>query len=189
MKKVSVFCALLALCLTSYASIVCAGDVGWMQKGVRAWYFGGVGSTTASDAEEAYLLGAVNGNNVQVTKHSGMNHWGTTNTPSTSTYSFLDKGPFWIHPQVLQGIQVGDNWMGFEITVVRHTTFTYDTFPYRLLPAKALFDLQPQRAVVTLNRNIFLAPEAPVPEPSTLLIVVSAFATRAAMAWRRHHRG
>jgi len=154
MKKVVIFCVLLALWLSLDASLVWAGDVGWMQKGVRAWYFGGVGSTTSSDAEEAYLLGAVNGNNVQVTKHSGMNHWGTTNAPSTSTYSFLDKGPFWIHPQVLQGIRVGDNWMGFEITVVRHTTFTYDTFPYRLLPAKALFDLQPQRAVVTLNYMI-----------------------------------
>ena len=79
MKKVLVFCVVLALWLSLDASIVWAVDVGWMQKGVRAWYFGGVGSTTSSDAEEAYLFSAVNGNNVQVTKHSGMNHWGTTN--------------------------------------------------------------------------------------------------------------
>lgn len=121
---------------------------------VRVWYFGGVGSTTSSDAEEAYLFSAVNGNNVQVTKHSGMNHWGTTNPVDTSTYSFLDKGPCWIHPQVLQTIDMGDTWMGFEITLVTRSTYTYGTFPYRLLPAKALFDLKPQREVVKLNYMI-----------------------------------
>ncbi len=32
-------------------------------------------------------------------------------------------------------------------------------------------------------------PSSPVPEPSTLLIAASGFATWGAMAWRRHHRG
>ena len=154
MKRVFIFCALLALWFASNVAIVSARDLGWMQKGVRAWYFGGVGSTTSSDAEEAFLLGAVSGTNVQVTKHAGMNHWGTTHTPSTSTHSFLGKGPFWIHPQVLQTIAAGDTWMGFEITVVTRSTYTYDTFPYRLLPAKALFDIQPARELVTLNYMI-----------------------------------
>ena len=138
MKKAFVFCLGLILWLSLDGSSVWAVDIGWMQKGVRVWYFGGVGSTTSSDAEEAYLFNAVNGNNVQVIKHSGMNHWGTANPPDTGTYSFLDRGPCWIHPQVLQNIEMGDNWMGFEITLVTHTTYTYATFPYHLLPAKAL---------------------------------------------------
>lgn len=35
---------------------VCAQDVGWMQQGVRVWYFGGAGTTMSSDAEEALVL-------------------------------------------------------------------------------------------------------------------------------------
>ena len=156
MKKVLVFCLLLALWLSLDGSDAWAIDVGWMQKGVRAWYFGAVGSTTSSDAEEAYLFSAVNGTNVQVTKHSGMNHWGTTNAPDTSTYSFLDKGPCWIHPQVLQTLQSGDTWKGQVIATVLRESHTYNTFkaqfsfPYLLLPMKALFDLKAQRDLVKI---------------------------------------
>ena len=156
MKKVLVFCLLLSLGLSWDGSSVWAVDVGWMQKGVRVWYFGGVGSTTSSDAEEAYLLSAVNGNNVQVTKHSGMNHWGTTHPVDTSTYSFLDKGPFWIHPQVLQTLESGDTWKGQVISTVLRESHTYNTFkakfsfPYLLLPIKALFDLKAQRDLVKI---------------------------------------
>jgi hypothetical protein len=156
MKKVFVFCVSLALWLSVNASIVWAVDVGWMQKGVRAWYFGAVGSTTSSDAEEAYLFGTVNGNNVQVTKHSGLNHWGTANAPDTSTYSLLDKGPCWIHPQVLQTLQSGDTWKGQVIATVLRESHTYNSFkaqfsfPYLLLPMKALFDLKAQRDLVKI---------------------------------------
>jgi hypothetical protein len=155
-KKTLYFCVSLALWLGAHVSIVSAADVGWMQKGIRVWYFGAVGSTSASDAEEAYLFGAVNGTNVQVTKHSGLNHWGTANPVDTSTYSFLDKGPCWIHPQVLQTLQSGDTWKGQVIATVLREAHTYESFkaqfsfPYLLLPIKALFDLQAQRNLVKI---------------------------------------
>ena len=156
MKKALVFCVLLSFALSLDGSSVWAIDVEWMQKGVRVWYFGAVGSTTSSDAEEAYLFSDVNGNNVQVTKHSGMNHWGTANAPDTSTYSFLGKGPCWIHPQVLQNLQSGDNWKGQVISTVLRESHTYETFkakfsfPYLLLPIKTLFDLKSQRDLVKI---------------------------------------
>ena len=50
-------------------------DVGWMQKGVRVWYFGAAGTGMSSDAEEAYLFTSIDGTNAQVTHHSGINHW------------------------------------------------------------------------------------------------------------------
>jgi len=37
--------------------------------------------------------------------------------------------------------------------------------------------------------RVAVEPTAPVPEPSTLLITASGFATWGAMAWRRHRRG
>jgi hypothetical protein len=157
MKKRLVFCLLLALGLIWGGSRVWAIDVGWMQKGVRVWYFGGVSTGFSSDAEEAYLFKAVDGGNVQVTKHSGMNHWDTTNPIDTSTYSFLDKGPCWIHPQTLQNLQSGNTWQGQTISTVMPGSFTYDTFlnefpsfPYLLLPIKALFDLKSQRNLVKI---------------------------------------
>ncbi len=138
---------------------VCAQDVGWMQQGVRVWYFGGAGTTMSSDAEEAFLFGTVNGSSVQVTKHSGLNHWGSVQPVDTSTYSFLDKGPCWIHPQVLQTIAVGDEWMGIDIYTINRANYTYDTFksnpefssiPYLLLPIKTLFGLASQREIVKI---------------------------------------
>jgi hypothetical protein len=154
MKKGLVFCLLLVLGLSCGGSSVWAVDVGWMQKGVRIWYLGGVGSVTSSDSEEAYLFGSVDGNNVQITHHSALNHWGSPNAAETKTYSLLDKGPCWIHPQTLQTLDMGDYWMGMEITLVTRSTYTYDMLPYHFLPAKALFDLKPQRQVVKINYMI-----------------------------------
>ena len=156
MKRVLVSCLLLSLWLSLDASGVWAIDVGWMQKGVRVWYFGGAGSTSSSDAEETYLFNDINGDNVQITKHSALNHWGTTNPIVTSTYSFIDKGPCWIHPQTLQNLQSGDTWKGQVIATVLRESRTYDSlkaqfsFPYLLLPIKALFDLKAQRDLVKI---------------------------------------
>lgn len=154
MKKLLLSTLLIILWQILSVPCVWAIDVGWMQEGVRVWYFGGVGSISSSDAEEAYLLKTVNGSNVSVTRHSGMNHWGTTNAVSTTTYSLLDKGPFWMHPQVLQNLRSGDHWMGFEIVTIIRSPYTYTMLPYRFLPAKALFDLQPQREVVKITYMI-----------------------------------
>lgn len=154
MKKILTISLILTLCLVMDGASAWCIDVGWMQEGVRVWYFGGVGAATSSDAEEAYLFGSVNGSSVPVTKHSGMNHWGTTNAVTTTTYSFLDKGPCWMHPQILQNLQSGDHWMGFEIVTIVRATYTYTMLPYRFLPAKALFDLQPQREVVKITYMI-----------------------------------
>lgn len=156
MKKIAISCLVLVLLLGVDGAGVWAIDVGWMQKGVRVWYFGAVGSTTASDAEEAYLLSNVNGTDVQVTKHSGLNHWGTTNPVDTGTYSALGMGPCWIHPQRLQTLQSGDTWKGQVIATVLRESHTYATFkaqfsfPYLLLPIKTLFDLKAQRDVVKI---------------------------------------
>ena len=162
MKKVLIFCVLLSLWLSLDGFSVWAVDVGWMQKGVRVWYFGSAGSGTSSDAEEAYLFANINGNTAQLTHHSGINHWSLP-TAETMTGSIVDNGPFWIHPQVLQTIAVGDNWMGIDITSMNRATYTYDTFknnaeftsiPYLLLPIKALFDLKNQREIVKLVYGI-----------------------------------
>jgi hypothetical protein len=153
MKKIFVSFLLLALWLCLDRPLVWAVDVGWMQQGVRVWYFGAAGS---QNAEEAYLFSAVNGTTVQVTKHSGVNYWGSVNPVDTGTYSFLDKGPCWIHPQVLQNLHSGDTWKGQVIATVLRNSYTYDTLkaefslPYLLLPIKTLFDLQAQRDLVKI---------------------------------------
>jgi hypothetical protein len=150
MKKRFLICLLLVLGWNSLGTDVWAIDVKWMQKGVRVWYLGGVGTTMTSNAEEAYLFGTVNGHDIQLTKYSAIDHWGSPNLPETDTYSRIDKGLCWIHPQVLQNIKSGDFWMGQEIVTVMPGSYTYDTFPYHLLPIKALFDLKPQRDMVKL---------------------------------------
>jgi hypothetical protein len=115
MKKRFLICLLLVLGWNSLGTDVCAIDVKWMQKGVRVWYLGisGTGGSS-SDAEEAYLFGSVNGHDIQLTKNSASNHWVSPQPPDTNTYSRIDKGPCWIHPQVLQNIKIGDNWMGIR---------------------------------------------------------------------------
>jgi hypothetical protein len=81
----------------------------------------------------------------------------------TVTGSIIDQGPFWIHPEALQNIAVGDKWMGIDITTLNRAVYTYDTFkannefasiPYLLLPIKTLFDLKPQREIVKLVYGI-----------------------------------
>jgi hypothetical protein len=158
MKKVFVFSVLLSLWLSLDGSGVWAIDVGWMQKGVRVWYFGAAGTGMSSDAEEAYLFTSIDGTNAQVTHHSAINHWVLPNPVDTGTYAILGKeGPCWIHPQTLQTLKSGDHWQGQEIVTVLPGTYTYDTFinefpsiPYLLLPIKTLFDLAPQRDMVKI---------------------------------------
>ena len=158
MKKVLVFCVLLTFGVGLDGASVWAIDVRWMQEGVRVWYFGSGGGGMSSDTEEAYLFDSINGNTAQLTYHTGTNHW---SSPAAATVpgSILDQGPFWIHPQALQTIAVGDAWQGIEIKTMNRATYTYATFksndefdslPYLLLPIKALFDLQNQREIVKL---------------------------------------
>jgi hypothetical protein len=134
-------------------------DVKWIQSGVRVWYFGAAGLGMSSNAVEAFLFGPVSGNNIQVTKHSGIQYWSSHNPPEVNSYSRIEQGPCWIHPQVLQNIKAGDRWMGIEIQTMNRSTHTYNTFknnqefasvPYLLLPIKALFDHKNQREIVKL---------------------------------------
>ncbi|MCE5265325.1 MAG: hypothetical protein LLG97_17560 [Deltaproteobacteria bacterium] len=158
MKKVLVFCLLIALGTNWDGSRVWAVDVGWMHEGVRVWYFGSAGTGGTSDVEEAYLFTSISGNTAQLTHHSGISHW-TSPAAAPETGSILGEGPFWIHPQVLQSIAVGDTWRGIKIYTMNRATYTYDTFkntselsslPYLLLPIKALFDLKPERELVRI---------------------------------------
>ncbi len=137
-----------------------ANDIGWMQRGVRLWYHGGVGEVKAgeviasSNAEEAYLINAVSGTNADVIHHSALDQWKLPRPVETNTYSLLDKGPCWIHPLKLQTLKSGDSWMGWKIALVTRVTYTRDTFPYRLLPANALFKVNPLRQFVKLSYTI-----------------------------------
>jgi hypothetical protein len=163
MKKRFLICLLLVLGWSSLGTDVWAIDVKWMQKGVRVWYLGGVSTGSSSDAEEAYLFGSVNGHNIQLTKHSAINHWISPNPIENNIYSRIDKGPCWIHPQVLQNIKSGDFWMGQEIVTVIPGSYTYDSFkneffsiPYLLLPIKALFSLKSPRDIVKI---VYMMPD------------------------------
>jgi hypothetical protein len=135
------------------ASWAWAIDVGWMQKGVRLWYLGAVdgGGVTSSNAEEAYRIDRIEGNNVRLTHHSALDHWNSPRPADTGTYPLDGNGACWVHPQALQILKMGDFWMGQEITLVVRSIYTYDTFPYHLLPAKVLFDLNPQREIVKIS--------------------------------------
>jgi hypothetical protein len=158
MKKVLVFCVLLSLWLSLDGSGAWAIDVGWMQEGVRVWYFGAAGTGMSSDAEEAYLFTSIDGTNAQVTHHSTINHWVSPNPVDTGTYAILGKeGPCWIHPQTIRTLKSGDHWQGQEIVTVLPGPYTYDTFinefpsiPYLLLPIKTLFDLRSERNMVKI---------------------------------------
>jgi len=158
MKKLLVSCLLLSFWVSFGASNVWAIDVGWMQNGVRVWYMGAVGTGGTSDTEEAYLFTSINGNTAQLIHNSGINHW-TSPTAVSETGSVIGEGPFWIHPQVLQSIAVGDTWRGIRIYTKNQGTYTYDTFkntselsslPYLLLPIKTLFDLESPRDMVKI---------------------------------------
>ena len=154
MKKIFFFCLILYIFSSSMETGAWAIDVDWMQTAVRVWYLGGVGSGMTSNAEEAYLFDAIEEDNVQVTRHSALDHWNSPNAPETASYSFSGMGPCWIHPQALQTVDMGDYWMGHEITMVVRSDYTIDMIPYHFLPANALFKLQPQREVVKLVYTI-----------------------------------
>ena len=177
MKKKLVVCLLLSWGWSLTATAVWAQDIGWMQKGVRVWYLGGVGGVTSSNAEEAYLFEAVDGVNAKVKHHSALTHWTSPLPVETGTYPLLDRGPCWIHPAVLKTLDsfVGDTWMGQEIGTVTRPSYTYSTFPYHLLPVEALFDLQPQRQFVHLTLFIpdFSAGEAYFDAETGLLLYYS----------------
>lgn len=149
------FCLVLIIGIYQPSSQAWAVDAGWMQKGVRIWYFGGVDGAgpAPSNAGEAYLIMDIADASVRVTKHSALNHW-TNPQPVQNEIHPLEKGPCWIHPLALQSLKMGDYWMGQEITLITRANYTYETFPYRLLPAKALFDLKPEREFVKLSYMI-----------------------------------
>jgi hypothetical protein len=171
MRRISIFSLLLTFCFCLHVTETQALDVGWMQQGVRVWYFGSGGSVpSSSDAEEAYIFMSINGNTAQLTRHSGINHWSMP-AAETVTGSIVEQGPFWIHPQVLQNIAVGDKWSGIDITNINRTVHTYDTFknvsefasiPYLLLPIKTLFDISNQRQIVRIVYGIPYWPGYPV---------------------------
>jgi hypothetical protein len=159
MKTRLAACLLLVVGWIWVGTSVWAQDTGWMQKGVRVWYLGAAdsGGVTSSNAEETYLFEAVDGVNATVKHHAALTHWTSPLPVETGTYPLLDRGPCWIHPVVLQKLTqswIGEYWMGQEITLVVPSTYTYDTFPYHLLPARALFDLTPQRQIVKLSYMI-----------------------------------
>ena len=148
MKRILGFVMAAGLAIGAWA------DTGWMQTGVRAWYFGGVdgGGGTSSDAEEAHLLGAVSGTQVTVTRHAASGHWTTTQTPQQSTHNFATQGPFWMNPTVLATVAAGSYWQGLEITSVSRVSRTYGRLPcFKLLPALAMFNKTANRNIVTIN--------------------------------------
>jgi hypothetical protein len=149
------FCLMLIFVIHHPGNYAWAIDTGWMQQGVRIWYFGGVDGTgpSASNAGEAYLITDITDAGVQVTRHAALTHW-TSPQPVQNESHPIDKGPCWIHPVALQNLKMGDYWMGQEITLITSANYTYETFPYRLLPAKALFDLKPVREFVKLSYMI-----------------------------------
>jgi hypothetical protein len=139
----------LGWCYSATCSL--AADTGWMQKGVRVWYMGG---GISSDIEEAYLIDGIDGDQVNVTHNSATSTWSLPNPVTTQSYPRLDQGPCWIHPQVLQNLQVGQTWMGQEIKYIDRQYLTYETFAQRYLPAWALFKLTPQRLLVKITFEI-----------------------------------
>ncbi|MBN2241422.1 MAG: hypothetical protein JW793_01935 [Acidobacteria bacterium] len=158
MKKIPGVFLLLFLGWGLFVKSAGAADFRWMQTGVRLWYFGGANT---SNAEEAYLLGAVDGGNIQVTHHSAVDYWSLPNPAGVSWHPMNSQGPCWMHPQTLQNLQMGDLWQGLEVTLITRADYTYDSFldalPKRnhFLPVKALFDLAPQRQLV---RIMFMIP-------------------------------
>ena len=116
-------------------------------------YLGAVdgGGVTSSNAEEAYLFDTIEDANAQIVHHAAQTHWTAPLPVQNGSYPLLDMGPCWIHPLTLQTLQMGDHWMGQEITFIERPTYTYETFPYRLLPIMELFKLSPQRQIVKLT--------------------------------------
>lgn len=137
-----------------WAAVANGADTGWMQPGVRAWYFGGVDGDGASstDAEEAYLLKSISGTRATVVHHAAAGHWGSPMPVAQSTHNLATQGPFWIHPDVLATLRVGATWQGLEITSVARPSCTYDTLPcLKLLPALAMFEAKATRRIVKIG--------------------------------------
>ncbi len=128
-------------------------DIGWMQKGVRLWYFGGVdsGGVTSSDAEEAYLIESIEGADVRMTHYAALNHWGSPHPTETGATPLLDSGPCWIHPLQLNKLKTNDYWRGQKIIFLKRSSFANDPPPYQLLPGNALYNLNPQRELVMIS--------------------------------------
>lgn len=161
MKARVLACMLLGVLVVAEAEVA-AAQPGWLQPGVRVWYLGAVdgGGVISSNAEEAYLVSAVNGTNAQVVRHSALTNWTSPFPVDTGTYSTIDQGPCWIDPARLETIQPGDYWRDpdQEITLVQRSVHTYASFLSTALPAKthflpikALFDLSPTRQLVKLT--------------------------------------
>ena len=129
-------------------------DTGWMRPGIRAWYFGGVGS---SNAAEAYLVKQITQGQADLIHHTGTGNWSFALPGTHSTHELNSQGPFWIHPEVLSQLQHGPSsfWQGREVTLVIRTLCTRDTLPcVSLLPLHSLFDASPERIIVTVNYMI-----------------------------------
>ena len=62
------------------------------------------------------------------------------------TYPLLDQGPCWIHPVQLKNLKINDYWRGQKIIHLSN-----DPPPYQLLPANALYKLNPQREFVMIS--------------------------------------
>jgi hypothetical protein len=152
-----VFCALLIFGLASWVSAI---DFGWMQPGVRVWYFGGASGLTTSNAVEAYLIQSIVGANVQYVRHSALDFWNSPKPVENLTAPVNDKGSFWMHPAVLQAIVPGDYWLDQQLLTVTRANHTYATLiadmnaPYNLLPSRALFDLAAVRQIVKVTFTI-----------------------------------
>lgn len=134
-----------------WAVAASGADTGWMQTGVRAWYFGGVDGEGANstDGEEAYLIKSVSGTRATVRHHAATGQWTSPMAVGESTHNLASQGPFWIHPTVLATLRAGNHWQGLEITTVIRRSYTYDTLPCpKLLPALAMFEAKATRNIV-----------------------------------------
>ena len=165
MKPKVMFWLLLAVVVIGAGSGVASADVGWMQPRVRVWYLGGVGdSDMSSNAEEAYLIQSITGTTASVKYHSALTHWTSPKPVQVGTYSTVDMGPCWIHPQRLQTVKEGEYWRSDQRITLVERAKTYNDLPYRMLPALALLDLAPQRQVVKITYKI--DPQNPLPTGS-----------------------
>ena len=133
----------LFMVLGLYLGAAAQVDFGWMQPGVRAWYFGGSSGLTTMNAVEAYLIQTIAGGNVNYVRHSASEFW-TSPKLVENLVEPVSAGSFWMHPTVLQTIAPDDFWLDTKILYVSRDTYTYATFtaatglPYNLLPARAL---------------------------------------------------
>lgn len=137
-----------------WAAAAQGADTGWMQAGVRAWYFGGVdgGGSSSTDGEEAYLIKSISGTQATLVHHAATGQWTSPMAPAQTTHDLAKQGPFWIHPDVLATLRVGQHWQGLEITSVARPASTYDTLGcLKLLPALAMFEAKATRRIVRVT--------------------------------------